>query len=118
MYISIYIQICILIYMYAGNISVWNDPLIKAANPTTASLLPNQQINVVVRGQATDTNAIILNYLYDTSPTFQLGTYIYVYIYTYVYICVLLKTFLEIYISCVCIYICITCIFIYICMYT
>lgn len=54
-----------------GKISAWNDTLIKAANPTTALFLPNRQINVVVRGQSTDTNAIILNFLYDSSPNFK-----------------------------------------------
>jgi hypothetical protein len=45
-YIHIYIFIYINMYIYAGKISLWNDPIIKAANPTTASLLPNQQVEV------------------------------------------------------------------------
>lgn len=55
----------------SGKISTWNDPLIKAANPSSAAFLPNKQINVVVRGSHTDTNAILLNFLHTTSPTFN-----------------------------------------------
>lgn len=60
----------------SGDIKLWNDPLIAAANPaftgaTTALTLPAKSINVVVRGDACDANAIMLRFLYNRSPMFK-----------------------------------------------
>ena len=55
----------------AGTISNWNDTQIRAANPLTKMYLPNQQILVVVRSLASDTNALMLRFLTKNSPTFN-----------------------------------------------
>jgi phosphate transport system substrate-binding protein len=52
--------------IYLGHIKMWNDPAIKALNPTVN--LPNQAIAVVHRSDGSGTTFIFVNYLSKMSP--------------------------------------------------
>ena len=54
-----------------GTISMWNDPLIVAANGLNGQYLPNKPIMVVARSGSTDANGIFLRFLALNSPAFQ-----------------------------------------------
>jgi hypothetical protein len=61
----------ILAGIYTGAISMWNDPLIVAANGANGQYLPNKPIMVVARSGSTDANGIFLRFLALNSPSFQ-----------------------------------------------
>ncbi|MCL6649841.1 MAG: phosphate ABC transporter substrate-binding protein PstS [Chloroflexi bacterium] len=59
----------ILAEIYLGKITKWNDPKIKAENPTAT--LPDQTINVVYRSDSSGTTFVWTDYLSNVSPEFK-----------------------------------------------
>ena len=55
--------------IYLGNVKKWNDPAIKALNPTAK--LPNLAINVVHRSDGSGTTFNFAHYLGQVSPAWQ-----------------------------------------------
>ena len=61
----------ILAGIYTGTISMWNDPLLIAANAPNGQYLPRTPITVVARTGGSDANNIFLRYLALSSVTFR-----------------------------------------------
>ncbi len=59
----------VLAAIYMGKITKWNDPAIAALNPDIK--LPNEQINVIHRSDASGTTFMFTNYLSKVSPEWK-----------------------------------------------
>ena len=53
--------------IYKGEIVYWNDPYIRELNPEVADMLPNKEIIVVYRSDASGTSEIFTTFLYKAS---------------------------------------------------
>jgi phosphate transport system substrate-binding protein len=53
--------------IYKGEIVYWNDPYIRELNPEVADMLPNKEIIVVYRSDASGTSKIFTTFLYKAS---------------------------------------------------
>lgn len=57
--------------IFLGNVTMWNDPRIAAANPGVE--LPAQEITVVTRSDSSGTTYVFTNHLSDISDAFKAG---------------------------------------------
>jgi phosphate transport system substrate-binding protein len=63
----------VLAQIFSGKITTWNDPAIKALNPSAS--LPSSAINLEVRSDSSGTTANFSQYLVDAAPSdWSLGT--------------------------------------------
>jgi ABC-type phosphate transport system substrate-binding protein len=61
----------VLIGIFTGKISSWNDSMIQDANREHKVCLPNQEISVIIQSNPSEAASMLLRYFTLTSPTFS-----------------------------------------------